>query len=68
MKKYTKVLASFCAMAMIFSAFSASVFAEEIEPQTEPTVEAAEENGSEMYGGICALFRLRGLNRSGISD
>ncbi len=47
MKKYTKVLASFCAMAMIFSAFSASVFAEEIEPQTEPTVEAAEENGSE---------------------
>ena len=47
MKKYTKILASFCAMAMIFSAFSASVFAEEIEPQTEPTVEAAEENGSE---------------------
>ena len=47
MKKYTKVLAAFCAMTMIFSAFSASVFAEEIEPQTEPTVEAAEENGSE---------------------
>ena len=44
MKKFTKAIAAFCAMAMIFGTFSASVFAEEIEPQTEPTVEAAEEN------------------------
>jgi len=46
-KGLTKTIAAFCAMAMIFSAFSASVFAEENEPQAEQTVEAAEENGSE---------------------
>ena len=62
MKKYTKVLASFCAMAMIFSAFSASVFAEEIEPQTEPTVEAAEENGSEKQDENQGKDQVENLN------
>ena len=62
MKKYTKVLAAFCAMTMIFSAFSASVFAEEIEPQTEPTVEAAEENGNEKQDENQGKDQVENLN------
>ena len=45
MKKFTKTLATFCAMAMIFGTFSATVFADENEPQADQPVaeEVAEE-------------------------
>ena len=45
MKKFTKTLATFCAMAMIFGMFSATVFADENEPQADQPVaeEVAEE-------------------------
>lgn len=45
MKKFTKTLAAFCAMAMIFGMFSATVFADENEPQADQPVaeEVAEE-------------------------
>ena len=44
MKKFTKVLASFCAMTMIFSVFSFTVFADELEnPADQPATEAVTE-------------------------
>ena len=45
MKIFTKTLATFCAMAMIFGMFSATVFADENEPQADQPVaeEVAEE-------------------------
>ena len=40
MKKFTKVLAAFCAMAMIFGTFSATVLADEVEnPADQPAAE-----------------------------
>ena len=41
MKKFTKVLAAFCAMAMVFGTFSATVFAGEEDVGAEPAVEEA---------------------------
>ncbi len=45
MKRFVKSIAAFCAMAMIFGVFSATVFADENEPQAEQPVaeEVAEE-------------------------
>ena len=45
MKRFIKAIAAFCAMAMIFGVFSATVFADENEPQAEQPVaeEVAEE-------------------------
>ena len=41
MKKFTKVLAAFCAMAMVFGTFSVTVFAGEENVGSEPAVEEA---------------------------
>lgn len=45
MKRFIKAIAAFCAMAMIFGVFSATVFADENEPEAEQPVaeEVAEE-------------------------
>ena len=44
MKKFTKVLAAFCAMAMIFGTFSATVLADEVEnPADQPAAEEVAE-------------------------
>ena len=46
MKKYTKVLAAFCATAMIFGSFSATVFADEVAAGDQ---ESSSEKPSDYY-------------------
>ena len=47
MKKFTKVLASFCAMTMIFSVFSATVAADEETSSEQITAETVVDENEE---------------------
>ena len=61
MKKFTKTLAAFCAMAMIFGMFSATVFADENEPQADQPVaeEVAEEEKQVFVVSVRDLRQLK---------